>query len=792
MPRWARLLSGWLVTGYLVAALLAVAPISPSTLSAAAAEPSDEACKVLGALQKVDPATAVTVTLELFGAAGAAGDGSKGAAPTVARRVIACVLAAERPGATETETNASVCKLAGALNEKKKFQEALAMVQALRTARDDKTLCPAENQAASEGAHPTVDAKGLGELWTTFQTDVVKPLAPIVSFVSLAAISLIAIARLVVIIGLFQDSRSWRWERAMAATVGLVLAIGTPALFAARALWFANRERTGSPAASDFAPFLTQLWSWAWGWWFLFLSLAAAAVALLAYWWATKPRMAISITAKNDGTGLDATRLMTTIDAMAGRPNSGIEFPVGTDLVDQAKAISEDSKNKFVAALQSLAKLLFGTSPWQLKVENEADGAVSMAISRNGRLRIARRLEVSGGPLDGLPEPSQVGRLSALVAGEVIAEMSRAYRSIRPGLNGAREPTSIAYQYVATTALASTPELRVAAVPLLQQALSDDPNNRGALATLSNYTYRDPRSVPTKHRAYERFLEGAIDNEVRQLSAGRWFSTWRARVGWWSRSAGFITTARVGRLPDGTTRVSLRRLRGDDLLTRLLQMHVVATRNRSAATMTSASDHETTPYERLWLYLNARSKRGNASRTLYARRRQLFLVDRFRELTWCAGTGTTRTPTLEQDGFRFRERRAWATSIRKSGSDARIKDRFACEEAVLRVWGDFSQDPNVAYTLACHRATSWLQAPEESEDMPDLESSLKELLLVASRDRAVREWYPVDPEMAKVQAAGIAPKEMSPAPKESERPVKPEDQSYEVLVKQLLAHIAKK
>ncbi|GAA1057424.1 hypothetical protein GCM10017608_16040 [Agromyces luteolus] len=705
MPPWGRLLAGGLAAGFFAVALLAVAPLPTSAPSAAAA---DEACTVLGALGELDPASAASVTAELFEAANATDDGDTQPVAPIARRVIDCVLAAEKPPATETEINAAVCEIAGALNEEQEFEAALAMIDALRTARDDNKLCLDEHTAASEGVRPTVDAKGLGELWTTFQTDVVKPLAPIVTFVSLAAIALIAVARLLVLFGLFSDRETWNWQRELAGVLGVVLAIGTPTLFATRAMWFGDRGDSGTPVDPDYSTFVAQLLNWAWGWWVLYLSLAVAAVVLLAYWWATKPRMTISITSKNDGSGLDATRLMTTIDAMAGRPNSGIEFPVGTDIVDQAKAISEVSQNNFVAALQSLVKLVFGTSPWQLKVENETDGAVSMAISRNGRVTIARRLDVNGSRLKDIPEPSQPGRLAALVAGEVISEMARAYRSIRPGLNGASEPTSIAYQYVATTALESTPELRQAAVPLLHDALNDDPNNRGAAATLANFIYRDPSSVDVDHRGYRAFLEGAIDSELRQLAAGRWLSIVRARVAWYVREA-LYSEVPFPALPTGTVRISIGRLRRNDLLIRLLQMHTVASRNLAASTPDSLGDAPLSPYEALWLYLNARSKRGNASRTLYARRRQLFLIDRFRELDWTPGTGTSRRPDLLQDGFRGRERRAWAAALPEpDGADKHLADRFACEAAVLRVWGDFDQDPDVTYTLACHRATTWL------------------------------------------------------------------------------------
>jgi hypothetical protein len=331
-----------------------------------------------------------------------------------------------------------------------------------------------------------------------------------------------------------------------------------------------------------------------------------------------------------------------------------------------------------------------------------------MAITRNGRVTITRRLEVKGGPLADVPAPSQVGRLAALVASEVIAEMARAYRSIRRGLNGATEPSSIAYQYVATTALESTPELRKKAIPLLHASLTEDPNNRGAAATLAAFIYRDPVNVTLSHRGYQQLLETAIDNELRLLKAARRLSIPRARIAWGLRETLYTGEVPFPMLPTNATKISIGRLRSDDLLLRLLQMYVVASRNLAAARPT-ASVAAPSPYDELWLYLNARSKRGNASQTLFARRRQIFLIDRFRELHWDSGIGTTRKPTHLQDGFRIHERRAWAAALRtRNKADTRLAGRFACEDAVLRVWGDFDQDPDVSYTLACHRANTWL------------------------------------------------------------------------------------
>jgi hypothetical protein len=74
------------------------------------------------------------------------------------------------------------------------------------------------------------------------------------------------------------------------------------------------------------------------------------------------------------------------------------------------------------------------------------------------------------------------------------------------------------------------------------------------------------------------------------------------------------------------------------------------------------------------------------------------------------------------------------------------------------------------------------------------EALLKEvddLLAVAALSESLREWFPVDPEMTSIRGTVLVPKAMTDKKPDPPKPEKPEDKSFDVLLKELLAHLAK-
>lgn len=66
-----------------------------------------------------------------------------------------------------------------------------------------------------------------------------------------------------------------------------------------------------------------------------------------------------------------------------------------------------------------------------------------------------------------------------------------------------------------------------------------------------------------------------------------------------------------------------------------------------------------------------------------------------------------------------------------------------------------------------------------------------DLLAVAALSESLREWFPVDPEMTSVRGTVLVPQVMAQTKPEAPKTEKPEDQSLDVLLKRLLAHLAK-
>lgn len=74
-------------------------------------------------------------------------------------------------------------------------------------------------------------------------------------------------------------------------------------------------------------------------------------------------------------------------------------------------------------------------------------------------------------------------------------------------------------------------------------------------------------------------------------------------------------------------------------------------------------------------------------------------------------------------------------------------------------------------------------------DLDTLRVSMSALLPAAARSEVIREWFPVDPEMAPIRNSGVVPPKMTPAPPADEaEETPPEDQTFEALLKKLIAH----
>lgn len=558
----------------------------------------------------------------------------------------------------------------------------------------------------------------LGALWALFTQDVAK-LLPILLFIAASALAIIVAARLLALIPGLRNPRSMRGWRRFAWTVGIVLAIVTPALIALRGMWVFARggpdgyQKVGPPKVVEefgFEDFVAAVF-WRSGFWWLLLLLLVVTLATLTFAFATRQGVTIKLKSKDDGKSLDSAHIMAAMDGMAGRTNRGLEFPVGTDLTTAATAVSELSDNKFFAAIQAAVSAILGSTPWTLAIENEGTKAASVTISRNGALMKAKRVKV-GETLAGVTEITDAEQLAALISGELIATLRSRYRSeFDADLAGATDGESIALHYIASSALATTRATRARGIPILARAVELDPNNRAAWTTLANFAYRDPKihdeMNPLPHVAYRDFLDRAILEELRR---GR--NNWDRATEWVrTHLSGGPHPRDEGRSALVVARHGVRmwRMRRNGLLLRLLQNRVVAAMNADAASKargTNAANTRQPSVDTEYMKLRRDTFGGPLSKReppkTAIRRRQLLLLDEFRA-SWVAPPSATVPKVLELREFAA-ERRAWDEVAPQVDNELRTGVRIMREDAALAVSGDFAHDPIVAYSLACYRA----------------------------------------------------------------------------------------
>ncbi|TYL51165.1 hypothetical protein [Agromyces mariniharenae] len=718
MPKWQRL------TRIGVLLFLTVTPtVSPLGASmAASANPevvlgravaTDAADECATFSAGSNSAAAGAKVLELFSAAGSDAD-------VVAAQVVGCL--ATQTSLDADERTMAACDAASTLSLANRHADAAALIKAYQAVQGSTEACDVQLSSAEAELSPTAP-EDLEELWTSFDEEVLQALLPIVSFVGLSALAIIALGRLTILIDPFRNLRSNPVTRSMAWFLGLLLALLTPTIFVVRGLWLMRTEELSQVAIplSPWQLFVDLLGSPSPEWWLLLIG-AGLAVLLLGYAFATTRSTHITITSsKGEGEVLDSARLMATIDAVAGRPDRGLEFPVGTDIETAADSVSNLSENKAVAAVQSLVKVVFGSTPWNLGVENESAEAVSLAVSRNGKLLVAKRLRLSDySSLSTMELPSKADRLAALVAGEFVAAMRDQYRwEFDPGLHGATSAQSIALHYLASAQLQAETTDPDEWRPTLMRAVALDPANRAASATLRFITDRFATG-PDLER-YRKRLTQVLHDELELTRHGRT----RIKYG-----LGFDSARRDDIVEDAMA-TPVRRLRRNDLLIRIAQSLVAVERNCIAQADARAGEIDTAP---LLTYLL--KVRGNRSANPILTNKRRMLADITLFLTDCQD-GSLEPPAE----LRRAERKAWneARPLKPKGLAI---ERLVCEEAALAIYGDFRNVPDVCYSLACRRAMGGFTRSDDSIE------SMESLLKVAFRRPYNREWAPRDPELA--------------------------------------------
>ena len=736
---------------------------TPSSLASGAsptlesvAEPAE--CRALKALAEKD--NAVPTVIELFVA-----QGSDRA--SVANVVVSCLVGDSE--ATPEERVQSVCGIADALINEGSYQDAYDLLTALRATEGNSEACKEAFETASGKVVPTTTPEGLGVLWRGFVDGVLEPISPGVQFVGVSSLVLLGVGRLMVLLGVFRNTRSRRGTRVLAWGLGAVLAILVPAALALRGMWlFRGDGPVGEGiAASPSLLFFDLVWDRPWQWWALLLG-AVASVLCFAFAFATTRSARVTLESKNDGSGLDRTRLMEVISAMAGGARHGLDFPVGTDISTAVDSVRKLSDNKFFAGVQAVVTAIFSSSPWDIVIENESEGAVSIAISRNGRLVKARRLALTDHPpLVQLKEPAKADLLAALAAGEIVGSLQDQYRSeMRPGLHGATDSASIALQFISSSGLQSETPQPTVWKPTLQRAIRLDPLNRAATVTL---WFFEARFEGKDLDDYRKNLLAMLDREVKG-------SKGHSRRPW-----SYIRRTPQAGIDIEVWRTPKRRLRENEMLVRLANSLVTCERNLAALgrypSTTEPSTTEPSDTEPLLSYL-LKLRRKPDPPILASRRSAHRAISAF--------INAPKNSLAAPDELYPREREAWdAFGVDANYSAEKLRTR---EEAVLTLYGDFHHSPEIAYNYACRLSVGELFTDEDGLALTE------ELLGVALQRETIWEWAPKDPELKQFMVANKAVFDKlieAASPKPFKEEPASEDLSFTVLIKRLLSKMAK-
>ncbi|GAB2456240.1 hypothetical protein [Xylanimonas ulmi] len=252
------------------------------------------------------------------------------------------------------------------------------------------------------------------------------------------------------------------------------------------------------------------------------LTACALAVLLVATLLATRLRLVVEVRRDGDGERPDgdpatgATRLVALLGDLAGRPSAGTHVPRGAD-VDRlgGAALAELPANVALKAVATAAQWLSGTAPWQVRVEEGGDGALSVVVTRNGRTATSATYERSAlvgfGIAQHLADQADLMRAAAATVVTTLAEHHTGFE----GLCGASDARSLARYYIATTDLSGDADARRT---LLAHATEADPENWLAQVALGN-AVGERAAQARELEAYLAWIDQVLDQLALRSSA---------------------------------------------------------------------------------------------------------------------------------------------------------------------------------------------------------------------------------------------------------------------------------
>jgi hypothetical protein len=381
--------------------------------------------------------------------------------------------------AVETKTGAD--SLAIRAKDKLTTDPQLASELALKALALDR-----ENEIALEVLSDTQPAspflKTLEDQWAAFVADDLEPAQDLILPVLIVLAALLILARLVASYPhkwAMTDERRQRWlwiaGLALASLASGLLTIGI-------AEWHSRLEPTSwllAPAAGVVA--------------------AVVAVRILAPVMAKRLRLNIEVRNREGEVNEAATgQVIALLAELGAAPPSGVEVPRGADVtVLDGPDIWGTPETKLVAALVRVWKMVFGSTPWRVRIDEENDDVHSVVITRNGhtvasavidRDQLGLRCPIAEDPdwtHNGDKADTTSRRLPDLhrfSAAVILTELAQHYVGFE-GLLDIKDWRSLGLHYVATTDYAGKANAAARRVALAQ-AVNWDPRNVPAMLAL--------------------------------------------------------------------------------------------------------------------------------------------------------------------------------------------------------------------------------------------------------------------------------------------------------------------
>ncbi len=443
-----------------LAAVVAVGPgASAASLSAAAPVGPCEQARTLSAAGYPQRAAALIATVRKTPAA--ANDCAAEWSDAAVRSALATALLTWSQADPRSDLAPGTCTGAAITGATRDALSAEALAQAEACDREVPGLAAAKSP-------PSLGAR-ISTSWATFVTTNLTPwTSALVGVLGWAALGLVLARLFTLILGLVRTGPVRR------ASSPIIRGAGLAGIAAGAILGVLSRTAHAVPHLGIGAA----------------VAVTAVSAAGLAQYWRAGPRLQI-VAASSEG--VTADEITAAIRRMGMDQPRGLEIPLGpdTDFIE-AIGLSKFSDNVVVKALTIVAELVRPPMPWRLIIESNSADVLSAELLRNRR-SVAGPEHYSRADLfrslEGVDPPKDAPALSIAPFPAALAVVTMAGIQDSPGspgLSGATDARSVAFQYLGAQLQRTDPRRS----GLFALAVARDRDNWSALLSDWTQTYR--------------------------------------------------------------------------------------------------------------------------------------------------------------------------------------------------------------------------------------------------------------------------------------------------------------